>query len=392
MSNRIKILFVLFVSFVVSQLSLAGVDATEPAHYPEFSWDHVPRYMHLRKAEAFNQEELHYLSKFPIITLEKTTGQGTYGSTELGSREAAKGIKAINPNAKVLYYRNIMVHYGGYAINDNLINVKQPFLRNNSGETKLIRNRVQAYDLRDSSLQDWWLDHCFDMASYPEIDGIFIDGNIKALEPAFLKREIGEDNKADVKEAYAQMMMDLDEGVGPDKLLIANLIRARLPNSGLDYIQNFDGSYIEGFEAEANGLTKLEYVAKGIAAIQKAAREGNIICFSMGLGKALDVGLKIDDTRAKLEEGSYAQERLTYALAIFLICAEKYSYFLPHDGYSVNRNDSSVWLKDFPEFERPLGPPMGPAKLDGYVYTREFEHASVWLDIEKDEARVEWNR
>jgi hypothetical protein len=269
--------------------------------------------------------------------------------------------------------------------------IDNPLLVDATGNAMIVHSGKRgAYDLTNPELQEWWLDHCVEMAAHPEIDGLFIDGNIKALEPAFLKREVGEKKKAEVAEAYDAMMQRLDSQVGNDNLLLANLIRARLPNSGLDYLEHFDGSYIEAFESEANGLTKLEYVSKGIAAVQKAARDGKIICFSMGLGKALDVGLKIDDTRAKLDEGSDAQERLTYALAIFLICAEKYSYFLPHDGYSVNRNDSSVWLKDFPEFDKPLGPPLGPAVQDGYAYTREFAHASVWLDIENEKARIEW--
>ena len=44
--------------------------------------------MHLRKAEAFSSEEIKYLAKFPIITLEKTTGLQTFGSTERGSLES----------------------------------------------------------------------------------------------------------------------------------------------------------------------------------------------------------------------------------------------------------------------------------------------------------------
>ena len=28
-----------------------------PNIYPEFSWDHVPLYMHIRKSAKFNQEE-----------------------------------------------------------------------------------------------------------------------------------------------------------------------------------------------------------------------------------------------------------------------------------------------------------------------------------------------
>jgi len=30
----------------------------------------------------------------------------------------AKAIKPINPAVKVLYYRNVIVHYGSYAAND----------------------------------------------------------------------------------------------------------------------------------------------------------------------------------------------------------------------------------------------------------------------------------
>lgn len=111
---------------------------------------------------------------------------------------------------------------------------------------------------------------------------------------------------------------------------------------------------------------------------------------SIGLGKASLTGLKIDDSRKKLARGANIQPRLEYCLALFLICAEKYSYFLPHDGYDVNDSHSSVWLTRFPEYDNPLGPPKGPAFQDGTTYTREFEHASVFLDIEKSEAKMTW--
>lgn len=359
-------------------------------HYPEFSWDHVPLYQHMRKSKAFTQEELEYLASFPLITLEKTTGSATYGSTEKGSLEAARGIKKINPAAKVLYYRNIIVHYGGYDVNESMEEIDHPLLSDATGNTMLIHNGKRGgYDLTNPELHRWWVDHCVEMARHDQIDGIFIDGNIKALEPVFLNKEIGPEKKAAVAKAYDLMMADLRESI-PDKLLVANLIRARLPNSGLDYMQHFDGSYLEAFENPANGYTRLEYVARSIEATQTAARKGKIICMSMGLGKAKHTGIGIDDTRLKVEEGSDLQKLLTYKLAIFLVCAEKYSYFLAHDGYSVNGDDSFVWLKTFPEYERPLGPPKGPAKKKGYIYTRKFKHASVWLDIENEEATIKW--
>jgi hypothetical protein len=135
----------------------------------------------------------------------------------------------------------------------------------------------------------------------------------------------------------------------------------------------------------------LEYVAKAIDATQQAAKSGKIICMSMGLGKARKTGIGIDDTRMDAGEETQIQNRLNYSLAIFLICAEKYSYFYAHDGYSVNGNDSSVWLKTFPEYSKPLGPPKGPAKKEGSIYTREYKHASVWLDIGQEKAKITWN-
>jgi len=116
-----------------------GLALQGPDGYPSFSWDTIPLYMHMRKATSFTQEELNYLAGFPLITLEKTTGSRTYGSSEDGSREAAKGIKAVNPEARVLYYRNVMCNYGAYKVNEGLKDIPGDFLVARDGNTKLHR-------------------------------------------------------------------------------------------------------------------------------------------------------------------------------------------------------------------------------------------------------------
>ncbi|MFC2090510.1 putative glycoside hydrolase [Bacteroidota bacterium] len=345
----------------------------------------------MRKATPFTEEELKYLASFPLVTLEKTTGARTYGSSEKGSREAAKAIKNVNPNTKVLYYRNVMCNYGTYDVNAGLDTIPEAFLVDSSnGNMKLHRNVREVYDLSNSKLRKWWVDHCVEMSAYPEIDGIFLDGNIKALEPVFLGKEIGLEKKQEVADGYEIMMKDMRTRMDSDKLMLANMIRARLNNSGLDYMEYMDGSYLEGFELEANGIPRVEYIAKGIDAAQKAGRDGKILCMTMGLGRTAHAANRIDDSRQKVEWGPETLERLDYSLAMFLICAEKYSYFLAHDGYGVDGNRSAVWLKRFPQYDKPLGPPKGPAIKDGFVYTRKFEHASVWLDIENEEAKITW--
>ncbi|TWT84716.1 hypothetical protein CA13_61960 [Planctomycetes bacterium CA13] len=91
-----------------------------PERMPAFSWDRVPLYVHIRKDTAFTDEEIRYLATFPLITFEKATGHRDSGSVEAGTLKAARAVKAVNPDAKILYYRNVIVHYGGYAADTSL--------------------------------------------------------------------------------------------------------------------------------------------------------------------------------------------------------------------------------------------------------------------------------
>ena len=96
----------------------------------------------------------------------------------------------------------------------------------------------------------------------------------------------------------------------------------------------------------------------------------------------------IDEGHAKVMSDEQARAALSYPLAVFLIVAEKYSYFRAHEGYSANEGDR--WMRSFPEYDKPLGSPAGPATREGSVYTRKFKHADVWLDIKKRQGKITW--
>ncbi len=377
---------------------LSALQAAEPTasladqeRMPSFSWDHVPLYVHIRKDTAFTDEEIRYLATFPLITFEKSTGNKDSGSTEAGTLKAARAVKAINPDAKILYYRNVIVHYGGYAANAPLRNIPGAFLVGRDGDDKLIRNTLQAYDLSNKALRDWWIDSAKEVCSDPAIDGIFLDGVVKILEPAFLKSEIGEEKKAAELAGCVTMMEETRKMLGPQKLILANILRPRFSDSGLSYIKALDGSYIEGFEG-AVGMSKNDYVAKGIKAFQKAAQQGSIIAFTCGLGSnqqdADETPRSTAKTNDPVKRGVDVKSRFNYQLAMFLICAEEHSYFDLKDSYDAKT--SQTWMTHPLEFDRPLGAPKGPAVGDGYSYTREFAHASVRLDIETQTGIIDW--
>lgn len=64
-----------------------------------------------------------------------------------------------------------------------------------------------------------------------------------------------------------------------------------------------------------------------------------------------------------------------YTLAAFLIVMGEYSYWGMGDGWGIA---SFPW---YPEFDRPLGKPLGPATaLGNGKYFRRFEHLNVSLD------------
>ena len=373
-------------------LHAAGPSASSN-RLPSFSWERVPRYMHIRKDTVFTPDEIRYLASFPLVTFEKGTGAKDFGSTEEGTLTAARAVKKINPATKVLYYRNVIVHYGGYAANDALTNTPGAFLIGRDGSDKLVRNRVQAYDLTNTNLRDWWLASAKRVCADPAIDGLFFDGNIKVLEPTYLQNEIGEKKKAALVDGYTAMMKDARRILGPEKLMVANVLRARFPDAGMSRLRAFDGSYMEGFETAVGNVPLKDYVAKGIAAFQEAARQGFVIAFTAGLGEEENEdGAKnqqrTDDIRKSMTGDEAATRRFNYLLAIFLVCAEKHSYFCAHDGYDAKK--SKVWMKHPPEFGRPLGAPKASAVRAGYIYTREFPHASVRLDLENQTGKIAW--
>jgi hypothetical protein len=130
---------------------------------------------------------------------------------------------------------------------------------------------------------------------------------------------------------------------------------------------------------------------KGIAAMQEAAQQGKIIAFTMSMRDSFDPEHEATAEEPKGNmDPAMLRERFTYALAVFLICAEKYSYFMATDGYGVDNGRSKMWMKRMPEYSYPLGAPTGPATKFNNTYHREFQHARVTLDLEKQTGNIEW--
>ena len=81
-----------------------------------------------------------------------------------------------------------------------------------------------------------------------------------------------------------------------------------------------------------------------------------------------------------------ARANITFPLACFLVGAQPGAYFCYSWGYT-DRHGS---LESYPELERPLGPPRGAAEWNGMSATRQFELATVRIDLTSGKASIDW--
>ncbi len=376
-------------SFIFSCQTLAE----ESDKYPEFSWDTMPLYMHVWKLTSYTKAEIEYLAQYPLITIEKVQGKKE-GTVQEGTLKAARAIKEINPKSKILYYKNIVIDWGS-GVSKELTSIPGAYLQADDGTYPVVNNRSKAkfFDISKEEVQQWWIKDAKEMLKDPAIDGLFIDANIKVLIGHYFanSKKLGVDKAQALIDGYHTLLTGINDEFRRDNIILANIIRARFENAGLEYMEYFDGSYFEGFEHNVNGISKPDYLVKGIEAGQKAARNGKILAFTSGLGKELKKDsskIGLDEARNNIESVKQVQQRFDYLTAIFLIIAEEHSYFYPHDGYGVKK--SRTWMQDFPIFDNRLGAPKGPAKRDGYVFTREYKYCSVYLNVETEEAILKW--
>ena len=363
--------------------------------FPEFSWDKMPQYLHVRKHKGYTPEEIKFISQFPLITLEKSQAWQTYGSTEDGANVTAEAVKKINDKASILYYRNTIINWPTYKYDKAFVKDNpNALLRNEDNELVYMPNgKTPYFDITKDFVKEYWLNSVMRMIyDTDNFDGVFLDANIKLLAKGYFKNRVGSEKQVALEKSYFAMMVELKSRLAGKKIMLSNIIRVRpdFKETGLEYMNYFDGSYLEAFDAAHHGMSYQDYLAKGIDAVQKAAKQGKIIAMTLGLGKAVNNALDagIDDVRKGFVLDRSMNARVDYLSAIFLVCAERHSYLSLHGGY--NAANSPVWLKTFHQFKRPLGAPKGDATKDGYIYTRSFENLDVRLNIENKTAVLTW--
>ena len=378
---------------------LAAEPGKEAVTDLDFSWDTVPRFLYISGNKQFTREELDYIARTSYwVTFAINFAKDDFATYDDAVEHTATELKKRNPRIKVLYYWNTTRRIGQYGrVNEefdlhpewDVSQGKLGRLRNGNPIRMVQKQTTPEIDLSHPGARQWWLNNAFNALKKPYIDGLWVDATAriynKGVKAKLKKAGLWEQTEMGLHLMFEELAEHYRDNNG---LLIGNFLREHDDYPYDKLWQYFDGSFVENhYNLIGEAISDSEYIKKVsnvISRIQDAARVGKVIGFYAG-------GIwdpTYDPKQYSFEERKQKlAKHLEYNLALYLIVAEKHVYVEYNDGF---RADYHVWKAEFPEYYFKLGPPNGRAKKRGNVYTREFAHASVVLDIKKRKADITW--
>lgn len=384
------LIFIMFYQGLFSQKSKQAISEFTDK-MPVFSWERVPVCLHFaKKTGDFTKKEAQFIARFPIVCIEKSQAIDKNKGMEQGSFDAAKLIKSFNSKSKVLFYWNSRIDYGQLYSFGNILDEKahpEWAMKDANGELVTIQNgRRKTYDPTNPDFRNWWVKIPTEVVKKGKMDGVFVDAVLQYAGGENVKvKQYGEQRYKEIMSGVFDMMGELKAELGKDKLVIANALRGTnsAPDNGRIFYPYIDGAMIEHF-CDLSGKSK-EVIARDIELLQDAAEKGKIVIVKgwprLNFTNTAEIKAM---SQKQLEDMS--KEDIVFPLATFLVGAGKYAYFCYSWGYDHTQGG----MIDYPEYNKPLGEPLGPARKNGYIYTREFKNASVYADIEKRIGKIDW--
>ncbi len=390
-AKLLSIAFVILLCFSCgkkSSLLISDGTVFEPKeYYPKFSWDSTPQYFMFGDTERLlKPEQVSFIAeKTGFICIEKSHGLKPLGAAELGAKHECEAFKNSKPEIKVLFYYNSAWAWPYTSYNKNFTRENidaHPELRSLlvvNPETGELNHRrgIFSFDVLNPDFRKWWMENVLKGIEVSGCDGAFID----QMHGFFFLRK---DRKEEVLKAMGEMLAELKNRMGTDKILLANNANDDMAKYVYPHI---DATMFEHYSSKRN--TK-ENLLKEWDDMLRNAKEGKISVFRFGFEHDVDIPDRTSKTVYNEEMERLAKENLEFYLSCYLIGAQPYSYF--QYGWGWDLSDGS--LVDHPDLLKPLGAPKGAYERtdpEGWEFTREFEHASVWINTESRESKITWD-
>ncbi len=355
-------------------------------HYPKFTWDKVPVAFHFgKKGDLLTKKEAKFVASHSnFVVLEKAHGFPKYKYSEESIAADAAVLKKFNKDMKVVFYWNAFLDYSMYKAHNEYQKHPDWWLKTAKGELDLKSDKIKRYDLSNKKLRKWWASIADKNLKNKNIDGVFFDALNQVTSPGN-KRLWGVEKYNAIQQGLKDLIKETRCKIGDDKLIVYNGIRSTpIRITGNDFPENTDAIMIEHF-GYFNSRTK-ESMLSDIQEMEKAGKTGKIVVFkawpeNSWLNKKFMA--KSEKVKKKI-----SKEHLNFALASFLAGAQKHSYLIYNWGYRLSMGSLS-W---YPEFNKPLGKPLNDMQTNGWILTRDYEYASVWVDLENKKAKIDWKK
>ena len=343
--------------FSLTALLLAGaargiVGASFPAH----SWATLPVFLHTSDESrcVWSASDLAVASRFPAVTVEKWQGCRLQGPTqETCSLATAAALRALRPNVSVFIWYDSLRIYANKTLNPDIIdlsdqscvrNAHTPFLEThrayllpNASGLPALESYIHAhvYDHRSPTVRDYWKDACLALltpSGAARMDGCGADASqqrgsyILGLDPA-------------VAEAWTAAHVQAVAAASAAVAALGGVVLGKVPAQ---------------LGVSTNGI--LQEGCNGSNATVSALRAASALAAASG-------------TRLLYE--CHADSASEASMAAFLVGAGEDHYWGTGPWVTPAGGLGGAWL---PQFELPLGAPLGEAAYDAAsaTWTRAF--------------------
>jgi hypothetical protein len=353
--------------------------------FPEFSWETVPVYIHFGDNAGLTDEEVRFVASHSnLVCLEKAHGMEVHGSSEKGILHDAVRLKAVNPKLKLIYYWNTFLDYPMYDAHQVYEQHPEWWLRTLDGSLDKKQGNLKRYDLSNLEVREWWTEEVYKAVIDGPCDGVFADAFPQIASPVNIKLW-GQEKFEAIQQGLIETLKLTREKIGSDNIIMFNGIRnTDTLRLGMEYLDYTDAATMEHFDHFFS--TSKESLSHDIEDMIAAGKQGKMVVMKGWPGfNWTEKSIRNIPYEILLEK---ARRNITFPLACFLIAAQEHSYFC----YSWGYRDGHGSLDWYDEFDKPLGAPKGDAVRKGWTYTRSFEHAEVWVNLEIKTARIDWTK
>ena len=374
-------------------------------------------------------------TRYAAVSLNAWLGSQKYNGTgEIGTVKIARALRAANPKLKILFYqspeRGDLAPYGANVIRAH----EDWWLKNDNGEVIWFNKNKKnpVLDLRVKSAQSWFINLTLSYFSSPEeakdlCDGIFFDGGGYGNHHYKNFSEASSNElfyaKLETMRMAQQIFTNMNKGEvwGNSELPIWTSLPDTWHGPPWDfYLRYMNGAFdpwLGNFAViNKDGSWNVTLMERTFETVINASTAGHSMILHAFPGPAhspftsrgdgdnvFRVPTWYGDTPVPEDPAAVRQaaaDLLVQSLAPFLIVANErvffsYGWFWNiEDGYipcpeNIECGMPSTWYK---EFSQPLGNPKGPALRNGTVWTRQFEHAGVYVDLaDRTKCRIDWS-